>query len=166
MMEFLKKISPPGIDLRSELGMYLVGLAAAFLNSLLFFVRFTDAYENLYVRTSEGVHVLLDGAVMESFGLLLGTALHGFFILALCSFVFVLYHYFYFSSNGSRALYTMKRLPDRLLLAKYCLTLPALMAIAAVICAFLILLLYFGFYMLAVPDECISAGQWAGIWRF
>lgn len=165
MLDELKKLAPPGINLVSELGMYLVGAVAAFLYSLMFFIPFNDALSSLYYEGPDG-RILNTELTMPDFSELLENSMNGFFFLALCSLIFIIYHYFYFSGNGSRALYTMKRLPQRTLLAKYCLTVPILMAVTALLAAFVLLLLYFGIYMLVTPDECIRAGQWAGIWRF
>lgn len=167
MINALKKLSPPGINLTSELQGYLIGVISALLYSLTtFFIRFANALDNLYGKTSDGTRVLLDDAVMPYYAELLENSLNGFVFLAICSLVVILYHYFYFSQNGSRALYTMKRLPDKTLLAKYCLTLPIIMAVTALVIAFIVLLLYFGIYMLLTPNEYIRAGQWARIWSF
>lgn len=166
MINELKKLSPPGINLLSELHGYIIGVVSAFLYSLTFFIRFANALNNLYGYTPDGTRVLLDDAVMPYYEELLENSLNGFIFLAICSLVVILYHYFYFSQNGSRALYTMKRLPDKTLLAKYCLTVPIIMAVTALIIAFILLLLYFGFYMLLTPNEYIRAGQWARIWSF
>lgn len=166
MINALKKLSPPGINLTSELQGYFIGVASAFLYSLTFFIRFISTLDNLYGYTHDRTRVLLDDAVMPYYAELLENSLNGFIFLAICSLVVILYHYFYFSQNGSRTLYTMKRLPDRTLLAKYCLTLPIIMAVTALVIAFILLLLYFGIYMLLTPNECIRAGQWARIWSF
>lgn len=167
MINALKKLSPPGINLTSELQGYLIGVISALLYSLTtFFIRFANALDNLYGKTSARTRVLLDDAVMPYYAELLENSLNGFIFLAICSLVVILYHYFYFSQNGSRALYTMKRLPDKTLLAKYCLTLPIIMAVTSLVIAFIVLLLYFGIYMLLTPNEYIRAGQWARIWSF
>lgn len=69
--------------------------------------------------------VLRPGAVMEDFAQLLDWMLLGFAVTAVCMAALAVWHY---ASHfqGSRSIYTMRRLPQRWELARRCLTLPLL----------------------------------------
>ena len=47
-----------------------------------------------------------------------------------------------------------------------CLTLPVLMALTSLLIAFLLLIIYYGIYVLAVPDGYFIPGQFLSLWRF
>lgn len=166
-MEQIKKLAPPGINLRSEFGTWCTGLVLALLYSMRFIIAFGNERSDMYYYdVSTGIRHISRGFIMPDFAELAEGSLNGFFFVALCVLFAAVYHYMYYSSGGSRALYLVKRLPDRSYLAKTVLTLPILAAIATLVIALIILLVNFGLYMLLTPEECLRAGQWARLWSF
>jgi uncharacterized membrane protein YqhA len=91
-------------------------------------------------------------------------SLGGYFILSLCMLLLIALRYAYYYQN-SKSIYLMKRLPDKFELHRRCIILPVMAALSCAVIAFLVLLLYFGHYMLFTPDACLTPGQWAKIWR-
>jgi amino acid transporter len=100
---------------------------------------------------------------MTDFYAILGGALYGFLILALCMPALILYHYAY-HYQGSKNIYLMRRLPNRWELHKRCVTLPLLAALICLLSVLVLLCIYLGIYMTATPRECLTPGQWQKIW--
>lgn len=166
-MDQIKKLAPPGINLHSEFMTWCAGLVLALLYSMRFMIAFGNERSDMYWYDSvTGVRYITKGFVMPDFAELAEGSLYGFFFVAVCVLFAAVYHCTYYSSNGSRALYLVKRLPDRSYLLKTCVTLPLLAAIATLLIAFIVLLANFGLYMLLTPEECLRAGQWARLWSF
>ena len=156
---------PPGMNWREERNFYVFGLCAAFIYSLLFFIRFSNALSNLYGWDNVALkRVLIPDAEMEDFCVLFRETDRGFLILALCMIGVCIWHYLY-HWRGSKSIYLMRRLPHRFEIHRRCLTLPLCGAVIACAAAAAILLLYFGIYMLFTPAECLTDGQWMKIWR-
>ncbi len=166
MMKAIKlsaeKLIPPGINIAREVRTLIGGAVIAFLYSLGFFFRYSDAYHELFDYVG-GKRVLLEGAQMRSFGALWGNSHYGFYILALLSLAFIIYHYAYFY-QGSKSIYLMKRLPNRLERHYRCITLPVLYAIASVLLSVAVMLLYLAFYLIFTPKGCISPAEWQIPW--
>ena len=165
-MERLKKLAPPGISVKNELGFYAFGLVIAFLISFAYFIRLCDAASDYYVWSTVSGKIVNPDFVMPMFAELIEGVFTGFVFVSMCSLLLPLYHYFSYSSGGSHALYLIRRLPERGYLAMTCLTLPVLMALASLLIALLLLILYYGIYVLAVPDGHFIPGQFLNLWRF
>lgn len=157
------RFAPPGYSLGFERSFYLTGLVSAAIYSMMFFIRFGNALDNLYGYEGKR-RVLLPDAVMPDFARLLEHAFAGFGLLAAVMLCFIAVRYAYYRRD-SRADYLMRRLPDRLDWHRRCLTMPILAALSCAGCAFLLLLLYFAVYMLFTPGACLQPGQWYKIWR-
>ena len=151
--------TPVGLEYRQELGWVGVGLGVSFLYSLGFMFRLWAAYDAMFIIKG-GARVLAEGAVMQPFGQVLGPALAGFAVVALCMPVLAVYHYYY-HYHGSKSIYLMRRLPARWELARRCLALPAAAVGAAALGAALLLGCYYGFYRLAAPEGTLPAAGWA-----
>ncbi len=161
--QFLERYAPPGINLQLEKNLFIGGLAAALLWSFSFFSSFERYKDHLYVHRA-GKEILLEGAIMEDFVVVLGKSLWLFFLLVFCLAVVAVLHYCY-HYQGSKSIYLMRRLPDAFELHRRCLTLPIAAILITLAAAFLLLLLYFGLYMLLTPDQCLTPDQWQKIWR-
>lgn len=159
----LSRYTPPGFDSRYELRLFLAGTALATLHSLSFLSRFANAKSHLYGQMGTERY-LLPGAVMPDFHILLGNALTGFLVLALFWVpVFVTVHYTYHWQD-SKSVYLMRRLPNRWEFHRRCLTLPLSVALLCLAVAAILLLVYYGIYMAATPEECLTPRQWQKIW--
>lgn len=125
-------------------------------------MRYFNAHSNLYGY--EGTkRVLLTDAVMPDMGTLIGSALVGFLIIALCMLAMIVYHYAYHLQD-SKSIYLMRRLPNRWELHRRCLTLPLLAIVICLLVAVILLLIYYGIYTIATPGECLTPHQWQKIW--
>jgi len=153
---------PPGVDGKRELIWLAVGGALCLLYSLSFFIVYLDHYQALFVWDGTA-RILNTEAVMPDFIALLGNSLTGFLILALCLPALIFYHYAY-HYRDSMSIYLMKRLPDRWELHRRCISLPFCGILACCGAAFILLLVYFGVYMLLTPSACLAPDQWQKIW--
>lgn len=156
------RYAPLGINLGREGRFYVGGMVCAFAYSLSFLTRYGSAHSRLYTWI-ENKRTIRPGTVMEDFYQLLGSALTGFVIVAMCALVIIIYHYVY-HRQGSKSIYLMKRLPNRFELHRRCLTLPILAALISLLAAGVLLLSYYGIYMACTPEECLSPGQWQKLW--
>lgn len=158
----LSRYAPPGMDIKVEKRVMGWGMTFSALFSLSFFLRFSDGLKRLYWNNGAG-RTLKANAVMPDFAQLLGGALLGFLILALCMAAFIPIHYAY-HHQGSKSVYLMRRLPDRWERHRRCWTLPLCAVLLCLAAAFVLLLIYFAVYMLATPKACLTPGQWRKIW--
>jgi hypothetical protein len=157
----LERFSPPGLDVAREVRALRTGGVVAFIFSLTFFLRFFPARQALF-RWDGLTYVLVSGEQMADFSVVLGSALYGFYILAVAALLTAALRRAYFEQD-SKSIYTMRRLPRRET-AQRCLVLPVLYALAALAAAFLLLCLYYFFYMAVTPAQCLPPHQWQRIW--
>lgn len=157
--------APPGLDWRKEVRDYWSSLFCASGGGFLWYL-FWYAVErsDLYWRKGAGEQLLKPGAVMVDFYLLMRLVLLGFVVLGIHTALQVFVHYRY-HSQGSKSIYLMKRLPDRMELHRRCLILPAAGLVICVLTAFLTIVLCYGIYMYFTPKECLSPNQWEMFWR-
>lgn len=153
--------APPGANLAGQRQMLRGGLLGAVLYSVGFLVRYTNARAELFVVVG-GEKMLRPGAVIPAFDSLLGSALLGFVAAAAAMLFFIAYYYSY-HWQGSKSIYLMRRLPDRWELARRCLALPVLGALACLLAGALVLGLYYGVYRLFTPEECLLSYGWQEI---
>lgn len=163
VMKCLDDFTPPGISAGKELGGFAGGLAVAWLISMNYFNRLANARAELF-HIHERRRVLIEGAVMENFSSVLGDSLNSFGFLCILLLGLVVWHYLYYHQE-TKSIYLMKRLSSRLEIHKRAWTLPLLAIAVTLIAVFLVLLLYFGIYMIATPEQCLAPGQWQNIWR-
>lgn len=158
----LSRLAPPGMSLKQEKRYFLGGLACAWLYSWTFLGRYLDARGDLFFYSGIERRLRPD-AVMPDFAGLVGGALWGFAILAVCMLFFIAFHYAYYY-QGSKSVYLMRRLPSRWEIHRRSLTLPLLAVCLCALAAFLILLADFAVYMLFTPNECLTPHQWQKLW--
>lgn len=151
---------PLGINGRKVRNGLLLVLGFGMLVSFGFLSRLFDARDELYEWVGR-TRVLRPGAVMPDYPTLLrgtfwglGAAAAGMIVLAAA---FYACHY-----QGGRSIYTMRRLPKRWELWRRCLTLPVLTALACLILAVGLTLLYFEIYLQVTPEGCLPPEPWEG----
>ncbi|MBE6551511.1 MAG: hypothetical protein E7665_05175 [Ruminococcaceae bacterium] len=152
----LSRYTPPGIDPLFELKFFLCGIICAAIYSLfVFLIRLFAALNLLYdYETRE----LIRGAVMTDYYLLTESLFIGFTIVAICMLALIIYHYAYHNQH-SKSIYLMKRLPDPFELHRRCISLPIISTLLCAACVFLLTLLFFLFYLLVTPKECLAPDQ-------
>lgn len=159
----LSRWAPPGLDLHVEKRVFGCGMALSTLFSMFYIINLFGERAKLYRKVGTEVHLRPD-AVMPDFVDVLRPFLMGFLILALCMAAFIAVHYAY-HHQGSKSIYLMRRLPDRWERHRRCWTLPLLGIAACLLAALILLLIYYGLYMLATPKACLTPHQWQKIWR-
>jgi len=160
----LARYAPPGFDLTFDRTLFGCGMVVAFLYSMRFFERFSDMHRVLYEVWTGTEKTLREGAEMADFSFVLGRSLFLFYILAFAMLATAALHYSY-HRQGSRSIYLMKRLPSRWELHRRCLTIPIVAAAICLLTAFVLMLFYFWYYMVATPEQCLTPDQWEKIWR-
>ncbi len=153
--DFLSRITPPGISLRTHGYMLVIGNLVCLLFSSSYFGRLMSAYEMLY-RFSGGKRVLVEGAVMPRFGELLGDGSLLFFLLSAMLFLLCVYHYTYYF-HGSKSIYLMKRLPKRGVILKQIFLLPLCLSIMTLLFSLLVHGIYLAVYFLVTPVLCLPS---------
>ena len=150
----LSKLLPPGLSARSELGALLtVVILTAVGYGFGYLIRLFDAYGNLFTYRM-GERVLGDGALMPTFLELFEGRLDGLLLLIVCLPLLAVYHYIY-HYQGSKSIYLMRRLPNRLTLHRRCWTVPVLAAVGLLLLAGVLFLLDLGLYYWITPQECL-----------
>lgn len=162
-MKFMDDFAPPGIGTDKELGGFISGLVVAWFFSFSFFKKYAEARALLY-HIQGTKRVLIEGAVMTDFSVILGDSLQSFEFFGVLLLSVVIWHYLYYR-QGSKSIYLMKRLPSRWEIQKRAWTLPLLAVVATLAAAFVVMLFYYWIYMVATPKQCIAPGQWQNIWR-
>lgn len=158
----LTRHAPPGMDIQGEKDVFSVGMIFSAIYSLRFFYEYANDAWIIYVDSKKAI--IREGALMTDFAYLIEDCLMGFGIVACVMVGFLVWHYFY-HTQGSHSIYLMRRLPDRWELHRRCLTLPLAAIILCGLMALALLLLYFAYYMLHTPEQCIRPGQWQMLWR-
>lgn len=145
------KFFPVGLDWGRELRWLAAGLAASVLWALGPLLRMTEAWSAIRRYASIAVGSL---GIMPPFNDIMGYGLAGFPILWLCLGALAVWHYVY-HRRGSRADYTMRRLPNPWELHLRCLALPVTGIVVTLALARGIYLLYWWMYLTFTPPEAL-----------
>lgn len=161
----IKRLLPPGYPVHPEKIFFLLGILCSFLFSLNGWFAYGACYGDLWKYSMDGKRTsVLSGARMPEFSVLFQGVFAGFEIFAVLALVWSILHYRYFY-QGSKSIYLMKRLPDGEKLYRDCLALPIIMAAVYLLGAAILVLVYFGIYLLVTPEACMIPENFAGIWR-
>jgi len=157
---FTVRYSPPGAELKSEWVVYLFGNITAFAVSLMFFASYASARSELYnYDRVQKKYILNEAATMQGFSDILGGYLLGFVLIGVIMLSFIIFRYSYYR-QGSKSIYLMRRLPNRMEIHKMAWSYPVRSMVFCVGCAFGLLVLYYGVYIIATPKECLLPNQW------
>ena len=164
MNRFLERSFPPGFSYRSEIKPCIIALVAGILINLIrFLTEYSSVRWSLYIRI--GTDAILDESrVMPDFAYVLGDRLNILLILAALSLIIAsAIHYAYYRTAG-KSIYLMRRLPNRFELHRRCLLMPAIYALAFLLAAAALLLIYYAVYMNKTPQACLTPNQWQKLW--
>jgi len=152
--------APPGFDLEKAKLFYLIGVGIAGLVMFVTFImRWNEAYGDLFEYAREyGGRVLREGALLPGFWYLIQTTEKSFWYLTafILSAVVGNYSCYY---KGSKSIYVMKRLPNRLEIHRRAWTLPGVAILVNLLVMFLVVLLCLAVYFLCSVPACIPE-QW------
>lgn len=140
---------PPGMSFRVQGMTLLIGLLVSFAYSLQFFDSYFEQYQLLF---SEKGYLNTDAAI-DAFLPILGSALNGFYMLAVVMLLFSVWNWMYFYQE-SRSIYLMKRIRRKELYIRI-LTLPVLTSMAVLGLTGIVFLIYRGIYYGLTPERYI-----------
>lgn len=164
MKKDLSYYAPPGMELKQEKKIFVIGMVLSSLFSFLIFgIEFSDCLEKLYWKNGAELTVI-PGAMMTNFTELFDNAMIGFEVVFGLMIAATVMHYCYHFLE-SKSIYTMRRLPHVWELHRRCLTLPFCGIVISKVTSFVILLICYGFYVGLTPKECLLSGQWEKIIR-
>lgn len=154
----LSDLSPAGWDYHLELVWCIVGLVGAtFISFIAFAVRYSDAYENLFIYrdpSSLAESQIMNGAMMPPFSRLIRFSTAGFILLFAAMIILAFNHYLY-HQQGSKSIYLMRRLPDRWELFRRCAGIPILISVIGLILMGVMIGSYYFYYILHTPAQCL-----------
>lgn len=159
--ESLSRLFPMGWPWQNEIILTAAALGLSALTAMgLFLSRFTSALDDLYQRAYGQEPVLIPGRLVPPYPQVLGNALLGFGLVALCLILLPIGH-FLWHRWGARSDYLMRRLPRRQELAKRCITGSALLLVITALTGLVMFGLLFLWYQAATPAGHLPPDMWA-----
>ena len=159
--ESLSRLFPMGWPWQTEIMLTAAALGLSALTAMgLFLSRFSPALDDLYQRAYDQEPVLIPGRLVPPYPQVLGNALLGFGLVALCLILLPIGH-FLWHRWGARSDYLMRRLPRRQELAKRCVTGSALLLVITALAGMVMFGLLFLWYQAATPAGHLPPDVWA-----
>lgn len=152
-MKWLEKYAPLGINYSSHIGVYMFGMFAATLHSLLFFLAYGNAVNDLYEYRVSG-RVLREGAIIQSFSKLTEGVFTTGMLVCIVTLLVVVYYYLY-HYQGSKMMYLMRRLPDKNEVVRRCWTLPIAGSVIMAVWMLSLKMIFYAVYILCTPSQCL-----------
>lgn len=150
----IEKYLPPGVDSGVELKAIAFGLFAAVVYSLSFVYKYIDARKQLFVYKYGKVKIIMEGAVMPKFTVILNDTMDGFLAFFATMLILMVMHYASYYKD-SKSIYLMKRLPDKWELYRRCVVVPLVAIVVQIITGAVCLLFYYGIYVFFTPAQCL-----------
>ena len=164
------RLCPPDATPWSYRNAHVFAVAGvAGFTALILLMRICTARSALY-WTRGSKRELMDGATAPDYGALIaGDGVGGFPLplltgLLLLGLLFVCVKNYLDLSQGSRAIWLMRRLPDRWELPRRCCGLPLLGMAAALVLLLIVVLLFYLVYLWLIPEACRAPDQWHRLW--
>lgn len=164
MKKKLRDLVPPWTDGMAHLQICLAALIAPSLISLwIYYAELTEHLTICSIWTEGDRWVFPPGRMMHDFV----TLLHGvwplFWVPLVTAVILGVVNRHGFS-QGSKAVYLMRRLPDRWEYPRRCFALPLLTLLLGVALTVLVLLACWGLYTHFTPEYAIPPNQWEKFW--
>ena len=158
------RLVPAGLDGRRELiQAAAVLLTALFAAAMCCLIVYTNARSDMYVYRN-GVRMLRPGAEFPYCADMAARSAP-FFAAAALFMLYKLARYVSYHYQGSCSIYTMRRLPQRLELARRCLSLPLAGCLTSLLLFLALTALFCAVYLAVTPEEWIRPGQWEAVRR-
>ncbi len=161
----ITRYAPPGSNIKQQTDFFIVGNIISIIYSLYFFVEYFNNYQNLF-EFDGTKRILISGAQMPDFPLILNKFLIGIPIVAICMMFYVVFYYASYYQGGSKSIYLMKRLPKKSELHKRAWTLPLIFTAITLLIGFLVAVFYLCFYLLITPEQSLRPDQWQKFWSY
>ena len=150
----LEKLFPPNVKHSQETtAVVLCEILLVLYAASRFSHQYGDAVSKLY-DWAGGIRALIRGAVLPQFSVLTVGCFRMLPLALVVSAGLVLWNYLSYR-QGSMSVYLMRRLPDRSLIHRQCLTFPVLSAVLYVLTALLLLGIFALVYRYATPAGCL-----------
>ena len=160
----LEKLVPAGMDARRELGQVLYALGAALAAAVFCcLIVYVDARSDMYI-TRNGIRYLNPDAEFPYCAEMAARCVP-FFAAAALLMLYKLARYVAYHYQGSRSIYTMRRLPQRAELLRRCLSLPLGGALACLLLFAALTALFCAVYLAVTPADWVRPGQWEAVRR-
>ena len=159
----LERYCPLGYNFSSEKNVFLSLATVSIIYSLLFYIRYFDFRSRLYTYRS-GKRVLIEGRMMEEFHNLTDGIFYGFFVVIFVCLCFIILRYAY-HYQGTKSIYTMRRLPKKSELHIRCIVLPLMLIFSLILVMLLVLLLDLAVYFIFTPKQCLYPFSIKSFWR-
>lgn len=143
-----ERLVPVGMDGKKEAIWTAAGLGASVLWATGPLFRLLDAWRWLERPAAGGFRI------MPYFSDIMGSSLAGFPVMWLCLAALAVWHYVY-HRQGSRADFTMRRIPSRWEMHRRCLAVPLAGIVLALALARGLYLLYWWMYLTFTPPESL-----------
>ena len=159
----LHQLVPPGVDGKKHADRLYTGLLLSLILSCMGFVFSISLHWNRvqdYTPTTDANYVLFEYDFLSTllFPLLGVSIFFGFVYVAIAAIILAISYYRSFS-QGSEALYLMRRLPDRWELARRCLALPLITIGLCILSILVLTLIFFVIYWAITPEGLKDVGQ-------
>ena len=151
--KWLEKYAPLGINVATEVGVYIAGVAIATLQSMTFLLNYSNAWYELYTYRGSK-RVLIEGAIIQDFNILLENVFLLSVIVCIATLLTTIFHYMY-HYDGSKMMYLMRRLPDKWDLHRRCWTLPIVGTVLMAVWTIILKGIYYAVYILCTPSQCL-----------
>ena len=159
LIEYFRRNSPPGLSLRQEYAVFVIGNAgSATISFFAFLLNYIRSRNELFEYVGDK-RLIIDGAIISPFYALIDIYFSGFVVVALIMLSYVIYHYSYYR-QGSMSVYLMKRLPNKIEMHKRAWTVPLLTSITTIAIAIAVILFCYIIYFLATPKMCLPFNIW------
>lgn len=156
----LERFLPLGMEKKPIIRWLWGGAVLGPVFEIFFYNNYIRARQSLFAWPYQ--HRLRPGVMMAPFSSLLGYSLYGC-VIALLSMIPLAVYFWSFHYQGSKSIYTMRRLPRRRELFLRCFTVPAFGAFVYTLELLVLLLVNFAIYWLCTPEQCLPPFSWAAL---
>ncbi len=159
LIESFKRNSPPGLSLKQEYAVFVIGnIVSAVVSIFAFLLNYIRCRAELFEYVGDK-RLIIVGAIIPPFYNLIDIYFSGFIFVALVLLSYVIYHYSYYR-QGSMSVYLMRRLPNKIEMHKRAWTVPLLASIGTIAIAIAVILFCYIIYFLATPKACLPYNIW------
>ena len=161
----INELVPVGTDgSKTKKTFLLLYSAAVVFSAVIYCINLFDSLALLYYNDVNGQRQLYENVYMEEFSVLRSGVFYVFLILLALLIACIIYN-FLLHYQGSKSIFTMRRVPDKLELYRRCISLPLIFIVLILVSIAVLNFVYYFFYILVTPEKCLLP-DWKTMWRF